>query len=69
MGILKSFSKTSTAGIYLLKVWYGRTRTMCGILKKLTIKIPEQRRSAVVTANFEQISVIVLVFTILALGQ
>ena len=42
---------------------------MCGILKKLTIKIPEQRRSAVVTANFEQISVIVLVFTILALGQ
>ena len=51
------------------QVWHGKTRTMCEILKKLIIKIPEQRRSAVVTANFEQISLIVLVFTILAPGQ
>ena len=32
------------AGIYLLKVNNGNTRTMCEICQKLTIKTPERRR-------------------------
>ena len=35
---------TNAAGIYLLKVNNGNTKTMCEICSKLIIKTPEQRR-------------------------
>ena len=40
------------AGIYLLKVNYGNTITMCEICSKLTIKTPERRRYGVFIINF-----------------
>ena len=55
----------SPAGIYFFKVNNGKTRTMCEIYSKLTIKTPERRhwrRSSVFIANFEQIWHIVLVY-------
>ena len=55
----------SPAGINCFKVNNGKTRTMCEIYSKLTIKTPERRhwrRSSVFIANFEQIWHIVLVY-------
>ena len=39
------FRRPFPAGIYLLKVNNGNTRTICEICSKLTIKTPEQRQS------------------------
>ena len=60
------------AGIYLFKVNNRSTRTMCEICSKLTLKTPERRhwrRSGVFIFNFEQISLIVLVFLLLTLNK
>ena len=56
----------------LLKVSKRNTRSMCAIYSKLTIKTPEQhhrRRSGVFIFNFEQISLIVVVFLLLTLNK
>ena len=48
------------------------TRTICEIYSKLTIKTPEQRHrrcSGFFVVNFEQVSHIVPVFTILSLNK
>ena len=55
-------------GNYLFKVNNGNTRTMCEIWSELTIKTPELRqwrRFVVFFVNFEHISHIVLVFSLL----
>ena len=65
-------SITNPAGIYLLKVNNGSTRTRCEICSKLTIKIPERRhwrRSGIFIVNFEHISHLVLVFLLLTLNM
>ena len=54
-----------TAGIYLLKFNNRKTRTMCEICSKLTIKTPERRHcrhSGVFIDSFEHISHLALVF-------
>ena len=53
------------SGIYLFKVNNENTRKMCGICLKLTIKIPE--RCHVFIVNFQHISHIDLVFSMLNL--
>ena len=58
---------TFTAGIYLVKVNNGNIRTMYEIYTKLT-KTPKRRSSAAFTFNFEQISHITLVFSVLTLN-
>ena len=60
------------AGIYLLKVNNRNTRTRCEIYSKLTIKTPERRqwrRSGVFIVNFEHISRLGLVFSLLTLNM
>ena len=61
-----------TTGIYLFKVKNGITKTTCEICSKLTIKPPEWRhqwlRSGAFLVNYEQLSQIVLVFTLLGLS-
>ena len=60
------------AGIYLLKVNNGNTRTRCEICSKLTIKTPERRqwrRSGVFIVNFEHISHFVLVLLLSTLSS
>ena len=64
------------AGICLLKVNNGNTRTMFEICSKLTIKTPEKyqlprqwRLSGVFIVNFKHISHIVLVFPLLTLNK
>ena len=60
------------AGIYLLKVNKGNTRTRCEICSKLTIKILERRqwrRSGIFIVNFEHTSHLVLVFLFLTLSR
>ena len=60
------------AGIYLVKVINGNTRTRCEICSKLTIKTPERRQwrlSGVFIVNFELISHLVLVFLLLTLNM
>ena len=42
---------------------------MCGVCSNLTIVTPEQRRPSVFIVNFEQISLIVLVFHLLPLNK
>ena len=63
-------SITNPAGIYLLKVNNGSTRTRCEICSKLTIKIPEWRHASFFfIVNFEHISHLVLVFLLLTLNM
>ena len=50
------------AGIYMLKVNNKNTRTRCEICSKLTINIPERRRSGIFIVNSEYISNLALVF-------
>ena len=60
---IKTTLKSSTAGIYLLKVNNRSTKTRCKICSRLTIKIPERRhwrRSGIFIVNFEHISHFVL---------
>ena len=59
---LLEFGKNTNnpAAIYLSKVNHANTRTICGICSKLSITT---------TANFAQISHIVLVFSLLTLGK
>ena len=55
------------AGIYLVKVNNGNTKTMREICSKLKIKTPERRqwrRSGVFIVNFEQVSRNVLYITV-----
>ena len=62
----------SPAGIYFFKVNNGKTRTMCEIYSKLTIKTPERRhwrRSSVFIVNFEDISHLVLVLLLATLNM
>ena len=64
--------KEGPADIYLFKVNNGRTRTLCEICSKLTLKTPEQIqccRSGVFIVNFEQISHIILFFLLLPLNK
>ena len=59
-------------GTYLYKFNNENTRTICEIYSKLTIKTAEQRHrrcSGFFVVNFEQVSHIVLVFTILSLNK
>ena len=42
---------------------------MCGVCSNFTIVTPEQRRPSVFIVNFEQISLIVLVFHLLPLNK
>ena len=56
----------------MFKVNNKKTRTICEICSKLTIKTPERhewRRSGVFIINFEDISHIVLVFRLLTLSR
>ena len=53
----------------MLKVNNRKTRTRCQICSKLTIKIPERRRSGNFIVNFEHISHLVLVFLLLTLNM
>ena len=55
--------KKVPTGIYLSKVNYENTRTMCETCSKLTIKTPA------FIVNFEQISNIVLAFLLLTLNK
>ena len=60
------------AAINLLKVNNKKTRAMCEICSKLTIKTPERRQwrsYGVFIVNFEQILHIVLVFPLLTLNK
>ena len=57
------------AGNYKFKVNNRNTRTRREICSKLTIKIPEQRRSGIFIVNFEHISYLVLVFLLLTLSK
>ena len=60
------------AGIHLLKINNRNTRTRCEICSKLTIKTSERchwHRSGVFIANFDYISRLALVFTMLTLNM
>ena len=57
------------AGNDKFKVNNRNTRTRREICSKLTIKIPEQRRSGIFIVNFEHISYLVLVFLLLTLSR
>ena len=57
------------AGIYFFKFNNGNTRTMCETCSKLTMKTAKPRRTDVFVVNFEQISRIVLVFSLLTLNK
>ena len=60
------------ADIYLFKFDNGNTRTMCEICSILTLRAPRLRRwrpSVVFMVNFEQISHIVIVFSLLTLNN
>ena len=57
------------ADINFFKVNNRNTRTMCKICSQLTIKTAKRRHSGVSTVNFEQISLIVLVFPLLTLNK
>ena len=64
--------QTIPAGIYLLEVNNGNTRTRCEICSKLRINTPERRhwrRSGVFIVNFEHISHLALVFLLLTLNK
>ena len=66
------FSPHEPPGLYLFKVSNGNTTTTCEICSKLTIKTPEWRywrRFGIFIVNFEQISHIVVVFSLLALNK
>ena len=59
-------------GNYMFKVNNGNTRTRCKICSKLTIKTQQRRqwrRSGVFIVNFEHISDLVLVFSIVNFEQ
>ena len=63
---------TPSAGIYLLKVNNGNTRTRCEICSNLTIKMQERRqwrRSGIFIVNFENISHLVPLFLLLTLNM
>ena len=69
---VKTYSKSSSAGIYLLRVNNRNTRTRCEISLKLTVKTPERRHwghSGVCIVNFQQVSHIVLMFLMLTLSK
>ena len=53
----------------MFKVNNRKTQTRCEICPKLTIKIPEQRRSGIFIVNFEHISHLVQVFLLLTLSR
>ena len=53
----------------MFKVNNRNTRSRFEICSKLTIKIPEQRRSGISIVNFEHISHLALVFLLLILGR
>ena len=57
------------ADIYLLKVNNRNTRARCEICSKLTIKIPERRRSGIFIVNFDHISHLALLFPLLTLNM
>ena len=60
------------AEIYLFKFNTGNTRTGCETCSKLTIKIQERCQllcSGVFIVKFEQISLIVLVFSLMTLKK
>ena len=66
------FSPHEPPGLYLFKVSNGNTTTTCEICSKLTIKTPEWRywrRFGIFIVNFEQISHIVVVFSLLTLNK
>ena len=66
------FSETLPAYIYLFKINYENTKTMCGICSKLAIKKlgwRHWRRSYVFIIIFEQISHNVMVFLLLSLNK
>ena len=66
------FSEALPADIYLFKINYENTITMCGICSKLTIKKLEWRHwrcSYVFIVIFEQISHNVMVFLLLSLNK
>ena len=68
--VISYLSGQFPARIYLIKVTNVNIRTMCEIYSKLTIKTPERRQwrhSGYFTVTFEQISHIVLVFSLLTL--
>ena len=59
-------------GIYLFKINNGNIRTMCEISSKLTVKALESRqwrRCVVFIVNYEQISHILVVFSMLTLNK
>ena len=65
---IKSHTNIAPAGIYLLKVDNGNTRTRYEISSKLNIKTLE-RRSSVFIVSFEHISHLVPVFLLLTLNM
>ena len=65
---LLAYFRLFAAGIYLVQVNNDNTRTMCEICSNLTIKSPERRywrRSGVFNINFQQISHIILLLSLL----
>ena len=54
--------------IYLLNVNSGRTRKMCEVSLKSTIKIPEKVRCCVFVINVEHVSHLTAVFLVLNLN-
>ena len=66
------YSENSSAGIFLFKVNNANIRTICEVCSQLTIKTSERRHwrlSGVYIFNFEQISHISLVFSLLTLNK
>ena len=57
------------AGNYMFKVNNKNTRTSCEICSKLTIKTPERWRSGVFIVNFEHVSHLVQLFSLLTLRR
>ena len=67
-----NLEKLTPTNIYLSKVNDKNTRKRCEICSKLTIKTPERRhwrRSGVFIVNFEHISHLFLVFSLLTLNK
>ena len=63
------YATSDPVAIYLFKVNNGNIRTISEICSKLTIKIPERRRSGVFIVNLEQILHMFLVFRLLTLNS
>ena len=69
---LGPYQRSILADYYMFKVNNRNSRTRYEICSKLTIKTPErhqERRSGVFTANFENISHLVLGFLLLTLSK